>query len=85
MEHKLSCSPRREQIFAILQRAILNNEILDETPLNESKLAKEFGVSNTPVREAIRMLENEGLVESVPYRQIKYDPLLKKKKSKFIY
>ena len=64
----LSSSLRREQIYDTLRKGILSNEIPNGTILNETKLAKKFGVSNTPVREAIRMLDNEGLVESIPYK-----------------
>jgi DNA-binding GntR family transcriptional regulator len=36
--------------------------------LKEEKLARELGMSRTPVREALLMLESEGLVESIPRR-----------------
>jgi len=51
---------------------ILNNIVAGKhqpnEPLREEWIAKECGLSSTPVREALRRLEREGWVESVPYR-----------------
>lgn len=49
------------------------NKILQEncppgTPMKEEKLAEEIGISATPVREALRQLEREGWLETIPYR-----------------
>ena len=47
-----------------LRAAILRCEIPADTPLSQVQLAKRFGVSHTPLREALRMLQREGLVEA---------------------
>ncbi|MGA3115379.1 MAG: GntR family transcriptional regulator [Syntrophobacteraceae bacterium] len=51
-----------EQIHKSLSDAILNQELQPGTPLTEMELQQWFGVSRAPIREAIRMLESEGLV-----------------------
>ncbi len=43
-------------------------ELSPGTRLKDGELAEELGVSNTPVREAIRQLEKDGLVETIPHR-----------------
>ena len=42
----------------------------DDIRLDERKLAQDFGISRTPVREAMAQLESEGFVRSVPRRGI---------------
>ncbi|MEI8245789.1 MAG: GntR family transcriptional regulator [Lentisphaerota bacterium] len=51
----------------ILQK-IINERMNPGTPLREDHLAKEFGFSSTPVREAFRRLEHEGWIQSFPYK-----------------
>ncbi len=58
--------PLRDVVFQTLRQAILRNEIKPGERLMEIHLAKKLGVSRTPVREAIRMLELEGLVKTYP-------------------
>ena len=54
------------RVFAQLEEEILNGGIQPGESLNEQKLSAEMGVSRTPVREAIRMLEQKTLVRIVP-------------------
>lgn len=54
------------QVFHTLQEEILNGELAPGDALTEIRLSDELGVSRTPVREAIRKLENEGLVRTIP-------------------
>lgn len=54
----------REQVYETLKEAIVNGEIKSGEKIIELEYAKRFGVSRTPVREALRMLELEGLVTS---------------------
>ncbi|MQL53788.1 FCD domain-containing protein [Desulfofundulus thermobenzoicus] len=56
----------REMVYIKLKKALLAGEIGSGQRLVERKLAEKLGVSRTPVREAIRMLEREGLVRHVP-------------------
>ena len=51
----------------IIQK-IMTEQLLPGTPLREERLAEEFGLSATPVREAFRRLEYEGWVQSKPYQ-----------------
>lgn len=60
--------PLHEVVFNTLRRAILTGELDPGERLMEIHLATQFGVSRTPVREAIRMLEQEGLVTLRPSR-----------------
>ena len=55
--------PLREIVYEELKRQILVGEIAPGTRMMEVDLADEMGVSRTPVREAIRKLEKEGLVQ----------------------
>jgi len=64
-EHPLSLSSK---VFVKLEYDILSGKYKPGESLKEAKLSSEFGVSRTPVREAIRKLELEGLVEYVPNR-----------------
>ena len=54
------------KVFKALEKAILKGEFLPGTALTEQSLSKELGVSRTPVREALRQLDLEGLVKTVP-------------------
>ncbi|MBQ1328701.1 MAG: GntR family transcriptional regulator [Eubacterium sp.] len=60
--------PLRELVFKALRKAIIKGELAPGERLMEEKLAKKLEVSRTPVREAIRMLELEGLVVMIPRR-----------------
>lgn len=56
----------RGKVFVRLESDILNGRYQPGESLNESKVANELQVSRTPVREAIRQLELEGLVAYIP-------------------
>lgn len=58
--------PLRDVVFQTLRQAILRGTLQPGERLMEIHLAQKLGVSRTPVREAIRMLELEGLVIMVP-------------------
>lgn len=58
--------PLREIVFETLREAILTGQLKAGERLMEVQLAEEMGVSRTPVREAIRKLELEGLVVMIP-------------------
>jgi DNA-binding GntR family transcriptional regulator len=59
---------RVDWVFSQLRRAIVNGEFEPGAPLKHNELSKVFGVSLIPIREAIRKLEMEKLVESAPNR-----------------
>ena len=56
----------RANVFKELEQAILNGNFAPGDSLIEQRLSAELGVSRTPVREALRQLELEGLVKTVP-------------------
>lgn len=58
--------PLRDVVFNTLRQAILKGELKPGERLMEIKLANKLGVSRTPIREAIRKLELEGLVLMIP-------------------
>jgi DNA-binding GntR family transcriptional regulator len=55
-----------DRIYAALRKQILAGERESDTPLRETELAREFGVSRTPVREALRQLLADQLIRVVP-------------------
>lgn len=60
--------PLRDVVFNTLRQAILKGELKPGERLMEISLAEKLGVSRTPIREAIRKLELEGLVTMIPRR-----------------
>jgi DNA-binding GntR family transcriptional regulator len=59
----------RDQVYDSLKQAIVTLELEPGQRIKDKDLAAEFGVSRTPVREALKRLEDEGLVESLPGSQ----------------
>ena len=59
--------PLRDHVLAILHAAIVNGELKPGQILIEADLAGQLGVSRAPLREAINILNTQGLVEIVPY------------------
>lgn len=71
MNHEISVElneylPLRDVVFQTLRKAIITGEFAPGERLMEISLANMLGVSRTPVREAIRKLELEGLVIMIP-------------------
>jgi DNA-binding GntR family transcriptional regulator len=63
----------KQKAYVALKSAIVSMDIYhsrDDIRLDERKLAQDFGISRTPVREAMAQLESEGFVRSVPRRGI---------------
>lgn len=58
--------PLRDVVFQTLRAAILKGDLKPGERLMELQLAAKLGVSRTPIREAIRMLEQEGLAITIP-------------------
>lgn len=58
--------PLRDVVFQTLRKAILTGDLKPGERLMEIHLAEKIGVSRTPIREAIRKLELEGLVTNIP-------------------
>ncbi len=60
-----------EQVLDALRDAILDGDLKPGNTLVETDLATQLGVSRAPLREALRILSAEGLVEAVPYHGTK--------------
>ncbi len=58
----------REEIRNSIKKAIMSGELKPGDRIIETRWAKELGVSQSPVREAIRELEMIGLVDNIPYQ-----------------
>lgn len=58
----------RHFVLATLRRRIVNGDVKPGSRLHESDIAAEMGTSRGPVRESLRQLEQEGLVEFFPHR-----------------
>ena len=55
--------PLRDQIYLAVRRAIVNGKLLPGAPINEFEIAAALGVSRTPVREAVKKVSDEGLID----------------------
>ena len=65
-ETEISNAPLSTSLLGKLQRDILTGKLKPGQKLTEQQLCKTYGVSRTPVREALRQLELEGLVKIIP-------------------
>lgn len=66
-----------EPLRAYLRECILDGRIPPDTKLSQAALAEQLGVSRTPLREVLRMLQEEGLVEFEPNQRMRvagFDP-----------
>jgi DNA-binding GntR family transcriptional regulator len=61
---EISLSPRAlyEEVAELLRQRIFNRELTPGSWIDELKLAEEYGISRTPLREALKVLATEGLV-----------------------
>ena len=57
-----------DRVCAALREAITSGRLAPEERIKQERIAAELGVSRTPVREALHLLEREGLVRLVPRR-----------------
>jgi DNA-binding GntR family transcriptional regulator len=64
----LQPSSKRDQVVEVLREAILGGELLPGERVVESRIAKQLGISQAPVREALALLERQGLVVKVHNR-----------------
>lgn len=61
-------APLSDYLFSEIQKWILSGELPEGSKLTEKDLCKKLNVSRTPIREAFRQLESEGLIEKIPNR-----------------
>jgi DNA-binding GntR family transcriptional regulator len=67
--------PLRVSVADIIRQAIINGSMRPGSPVVEMALAEQLKVSRAPVREAIQILEADGLIESEPYKGKRVKPL----------
>lgn len=63
-------STKLERGARVLRQAILRGELLPGQQLKQQELAAQLGMSSTPIREVLRILEAEGLLERIPYQGV---------------
>ena len=68
-------TPLKVQIADQLRRAIVTGRLRPGAVLVETTLAEQLPVSRAPIREAVQILENDGLVETVAYKGKRVKPL----------
>ncbi|CAM3603284.1 GntR family transcriptional regulator [Aeromicrobium ponti] len=65
----------RDEVYETLKNSIVQLDFEPGARLHDKELAEDFGISRTPVREALKRLEDEGLVESTPGSSTRVTPL----------
>jgi DNA-binding GntR family transcriptional regulator len=69
IDHRVpTYASKTDVVCALLREMIIGGEVQPGEPLRQRDLASRFAVSQTPVREALRRLESEGLVVNDPHR-----------------
>lgn len=64
-----------EIVYDRVRNAILDGELAPGAVMSQVVLADDLGISRTPLREALRMLQSEGLIESEPNRRVRVAPM----------
>ncbi len=64
-----------DNVYDRVRNAILDGELAPGAVMSQVGLADELGISRTPLREALRMLQSEGLIESEPNRRVRVAPM----------
>jgi DNA-binding GntR family transcriptional regulator len=67
--------PLHEQLTERLRELIVHNELAPGERVDEKQLCERFGVSRTPLREALKVLAAEGLIELIPNRSPRVAPI----------
>lgn len=64
-----------DDVYERVRSAILEGTLAPGSVMSQVALAEELGISRTPLREALRMLQSEGLVEGEPNRRVRVAPM----------
>jgi DNA-binding GntR family transcriptional regulator len=64
----ISRATLHEEIVGRLQDMIFNGDLVEDSRVPERQLCAQFGISRTPLREALKVLANEGLITLLPNR-----------------
>lgn len=70
MAKRANQTTKMDQIVEILREAVLTGEFTSGARLLQDDLAERFNTSSTPIREALRQLQAEGILEHSPYRGV---------------
>jgi DNA-binding GntR family transcriptional regulator len=72
LNHLDRLEPRtlRENVTDLLRRFIIDGSLPPGTEFNQAQVAERLGISRGPIREALAQLEQEGLIESTPYKGV---------------
>jgi DNA-binding GntR family transcriptional regulator len=65
--NQINNKPLREQVLEALRDAIVHGDLKPGQAIVEADLAAQLGVSRAPIREALQILNSEGLLETIPY------------------
>jgi DNA-binding GntR family transcriptional regulator len=68
MTERIERSALYEQVAERLRKRIYNHDLLPGQAIDEKQLCEQFGISRTPLREALKVLHSESLVELIPRR-----------------
>ncbi|MCB0046549.1 MAG: GntR family transcriptional regulator [Caldilineaceae bacterium] len=60
----------KANVLEILRQSIIDGSLAPGTEFNQAQIAERLGISRGPVREAMAQLEQEGLIESTPYKVV---------------
>ncbi|MEE3362467.1 MAG: GntR family transcriptional regulator [Anaerovoracaceae bacterium] len=71
----------REKVFAEIMENIRSGKIKENTIITENSICEETGISRTPVREALLSLRAHGVLEKVPNRGYRVNPMGEKEKN----
>jgi DNA-binding GntR family transcriptional regulator len=71
----LARPPLHEQLTVRLREMIVQNELAPGERVDEKLLCERFGISRTPLREALKVLAAEGLIELIPNRSPRVSPV----------
>jgi len=66
--HKIRAKTLHQEIVAQIQKMILKGILVKGQKIDEKSLCETMGVSRTPVREALRSLKSEGLIQLIPHK-----------------
>ncbi len=72
---QLKHEPLRARVTEFLRNEVLSGRLPPGTILNERELAKQLGVSKTPVRESLSLLDHEGLIVTLPRKGYFVSPI----------
>ncbi len=64
-----------ELVYERIRAAILSGELAPDTRISQGELCERFGVTRTPLREALRMLHSDGLADAEPNRRVRMSRL----------